>query len=87
MGVPIGQVVGSLGAGYPLDWCGRKRTFGVCFVGTIGCVFIQFFARSLLVILVGELLAGLILGFYAVITPSSRQRMPRKSVLLLYGEF
>jgi MFS transporter, SP family, general alpha glucoside:H+ symporter len=70
MGVPIGQVVGSLGAGYPLDWYGRKRTFGVCVIGTIDCVFIQFFAQSLPVLLVGELLAGLVLGFYAVFTPT-----------------
>jgi MFS transporter, SP family, general alpha glucoside:H+ symporter len=70
MGVPIGQVVGSLGAGYPLAWYGRKKTFGVCVIGTMGCIFIQFFARSLSVLLVGELIAGLILGFYAVITPT-----------------
>lgn len=70
MGMPIGQVVGSLGAGYPLEWFGRKKTFGVCVIGTIGCVFIQFFARSLPVLLVGELLGGLILGFYAVLTPT-----------------
>ena|ERR1700722_4567476 len=70
MGVPIGQVVGSLGAGYPLDWFGRRKTFGVCVIGTIGCVFNQFFARSLPALLVGELVGGLILGFYAVITPT-----------------
>ena len=70
MGVPIGQVVGSLFAGYPLEWFGRKKTFGICVIGTIGCIFIQFFARSLGVLLVGELLGGLILGFYAVITPA-----------------
>lgn len=70
MGVPIGQVVGSLFAGYPLEWFGRKKTFGTCVIGTIGCIFIQFFARSLGVLLAGELLGGLILGFYAVITPA-----------------
>ena len=70
MGGPIGQVVGSLFAGYPLEWFGRKRTFGSCVIGTTGCIFIQFFARSLGVLLAGELLGGLILGFYAVITPA-----------------
>jgi len=70
MGVPIGQVVGSLGAGYPMEWFGRKRTFGVCVIGTIGCIFIQFFSQSLQVLLVGELVGGLVLGFYAVITPA-----------------
>lgn len=70
MGGPIGQVVGSLGAGYPLDWFGRKKTFGTCVVATTGCLFIQFFARSLPTLLAGELLGGLVLGFYAVITPT-----------------
>jgi MFS transporter, SP family, general alpha glucoside:H+ symporter len=36
----------------------------------MGCIFIQFFVRSLSVLLVGELIAGLVLGFYAVITPT-----------------
>lgn len=70
MGGPIGQVVGSLGAGYPLEWFGRKKTFGACVIATTGCIFIQFFARSLRVLLVGQLLAGLVLGFYGVITPA-----------------
>jgi MFS transporter, SP family, general alpha glucoside:H+ symporter len=39
-------------------------------VGTTACIFIQFFARSLPVLLVGELLGGLILGTYAVIAPA-----------------
>lgn len=70
MGVPIGQVVGSLGAGYPIERYGRKLTFGVCVIGTAGCIFFQFFARSLSVLLIGELLGGLVLGFYAVLTPT-----------------
>ena len=32
--------------------------------------FIQFFARSLPVLLTGELLGGLVLGFYTVIAPT-----------------
>lgn len=70
MGLPIGQVVGSLAAGFPLERLGRKIPLGVCVIGTIGCVFIQFFSPSLPVLLVGELLAGQVLGFYAVITPT-----------------
>jgi MFS transporter, SP family, general alpha glucoside:H+ symporter len=69
MDVPIGQVVGSLGAVYPLDLYGRKKTFGVCVIGTIGHVSMQLFA-VLPVLLVGELLAGLVLGFYTVIMPT-----------------
>ncbi|OJD14228.1 hypothetical protein AJ78_05414 [Emergomyces pasteurianus Ep9510] len=70
MGSPIGQVVGALAATYPMEWFGRKKTFAVCVVLTAGCVFIQFFARSLKVLIVGELLGGLILGSYAVIAPA-----------------
>lgn len=38
--------------------------------GPTGFIFIQFFARSLPVLLVGELLGGLVLGCYAVIAPA-----------------
>lgn len=70
MGNPIGQVVGAFFAAYPMEWYGRKRTFGACVLLTAGFIFIQFFARSLEVLLVGELLGGLILGTYAVIAPA-----------------
>lgn len=53
-----------------MEWYGRKKTFGACVIATTGCVFIQFFARSLPVLLTGELLGGLVLGTYAVIAPS-----------------
>ncbi|OCL01758.1 general substrate transporter [Glonium stellatum] len=70
MGNPVGQVLGALAAGYPMEWFGRKKTFSVCVIGTAAIVFIQFFARSLQVLLVGELLGGLILGAYVVIAPA-----------------
>ncbi|KAF1989352.1 sugar transporter [Aulographum hederae CBS 113979] len=70
MGNPVGQCLGALAAGYPMDWFGRKKTFAACVAGTAGCVFIQFFARSAPVLLVGELLGGLILGAYVVIAPA-----------------
>lgn len=70
VGNPIGQVVGALFAAYPMEWYGRKRTFGVCVILTAAFVFIQFFARSLEVLLVGELLGGLVLGTYATIAPT-----------------
>ncbi|KAJ4292601.1 hypothetical protein N0V90_009264 [Kalmusia sp. IMI 367209] len=70
MGNPIGQVVGALAAGYPMEWYGRKKTFNVCVVMVAGLVFIQFFARSLKVLLAGELLGGLVLGAFVVIAPS-----------------
>lgn len=60
MGSPIGQVVGAFCASYPMEWFGRKKTFGACVVISSGFTFIQFFARSLPVLLVGELLGGLV---------------------------
>ncbi|KAF2017508.1 sugar transporter [Aaosphaeria arxii CBS 175.79] len=70
MGNPIGQVLGALAAGYPMEWYGRKKTFNACVIAVAGLVFIQFFARSLKVLLAGELLAGLVLGAFVVIAPS-----------------
>ncbi|KAF2868769.1 sugar porter family MFS transporter [Massariosphaeria phaeospora] len=70
MGNPIGQVVGALAAGYPMEWYGRKKTFNTCVLAVAGLVFIQFFARSLRVLLAGELLAGLVLGAFVVIAPA-----------------
>jgi len=70
MGNPIGQVVGAFFAAFPMERFGRKKTFGACVICTAGFIFIQFFARSLPVLLVGELLGGLVLGTYAVIAPA-----------------
>jgi SP family general alpha glucoside:H+ symporter-like MFS transporter len=70
MGNPIGQVIGALFAAYPMEWYGRKRTFNVCVLLVACLVFIQFLARSLRVLLAGELLAGLVLGAFVVIAPS-----------------
>jgi sugar porter (SP) family MFS transporter len=70
MGNPVGQVVGALIAGYPMDLFGRKWTFFAC-VGLTAClIFIQFFARSLVALLIGELLGGLVLGCFVVIAPT-----------------
>ncbi|RMZ15625.1 hypothetical protein D0860_01550 [Hortaea werneckii] len=60
MGNPIGQVIGAFFAAYPME----------CPVLTSAFIFIQFFARSLPVLLVGELLGGLVLGTYATIAPT-----------------
>src|SRR5277367_3507737 len=70
MGSPIGQVVGALFARYPMEWYGRKLTFAACVIVTAGCIFIQFFARSLPVLLTGGLLGGLVWGCYAVTAPA-----------------
>ncbi|KAL7955615.1 general substrate transporter [Trichoderma compactum] len=70
MGNPIGQVLGALFAAYPMDYFGRKLTFAACVILTAGIVFIQFFSKTLGVLLAGELLAGLVLGMFVVIAPA-----------------
>lgn len=70
MGNPVGQVVGALVAAYPMDLFGRKWTFFGCVGLTGSLIFIQFFARSLVTLLVGELLGGLVLGCFVVIAPT-----------------
>ena len=70
MGSPVGQLLGALVSAYPMEAFGRKWTFFGCVVLTAGLVFIQFFARSLEVLLVGELLGGLVLGCFVVIGPT-----------------
>jgi SP family general alpha glucoside:H+ symporter-like MFS transporter len=53
-----------------MDWYGRKKTFMACVFVTTSLIFLQFFARSLSVLLAGELLGGLVLGCYVVIAPA-----------------
>ncbi|KAI0131396.1 putative maltose permease [Daldinia grandis] len=70
LGNPLGQVVGALFSAYPLELFGRKWTFFGCILLTACLVFIQFFARSLQALIVGELLGGLVLGCFVVIGPT-----------------
>ena len=69
MGNPIGQIVGSIFVAYPMDKFGRKITFGVAVVLTGLLILLQFFARSLPVLLAGELLAGMVEGTFLVVVP------------------
>lgn len=70
MGSPVGQVVGALFAAFPMERFGRRRTFSACVFLVAGLIFIQFFSRDIRVLLVGELLAGLVLGMFVVIAPA-----------------
>ena len=70
MGNPIGQVVGALASGWPMEKFGRRWTMAVCCLWSIGFVFMQFFANSLSILCVGEILGGLAYGFYVVIAPT-----------------
>ena len=70
LGVPVGQVVGSFGAGYPLERFGRRWTLAVCCVVSCIAVAIQFSARNKTQILLAELVNGIVLGAYPVIAPT-----------------
>ncbi|CAG8972049.1 hypothetical protein HYALB_00004913 [Hymenoscyphus albidus] len=69
MGNPIGQIVGALAAGWPLEKWGRRWTLAVCCCWSIVFVFVQFFSTSLGMLCAGEILGGLAYGFYVVIGP------------------
>jgi MFS family permease len=70
MGNPIGQVLGALACGWPLERFGRKWTLAICCVWSICFVFVQFFATSIGMLCAGEILGGLAYGFYVVIAPT-----------------
>lgn len=63
-------VLGAFACAYPMDRYGRKKTFAACVALTGAFIFIQFFAKTLPVLLVGELLGGLVLGAFPVIAPT-----------------
>jgi SP family general alpha glucoside:H+ symporter-like MFS transporter len=70
MGNPIGQVLGALACGWPLERWGRRVTLGVCCIWSICFVFVQFFSTSIGMLCAGEILGGLAYGFYVVIAPA-----------------
>jgi SP family general alpha glucoside:H+ symporter-like MFS transporter len=70
MGNPIGQVLGALACGWPLERWGRRVTLGVCCIWSICFVFVQFFSTSIGMLCAGEILGGLAYGFYVVIAPT-----------------
>ncbi|PCG89411.1 Major facilitator superfamily domain, general substrate transporter [Penicillium occitanis (nom. inval.)] len=70
MGNPIGQVLGALACGWPLEKLGRRLTLALCCVWSIGFVFVQFFSTSIGMLCAGEILGGLAYGFYVVIAPT-----------------
>lgn len=70
LGVPIGQVVGALGVGIPLERLGRRATLAICCCITCIAVALQSSAQSSAQILVAELVNGVVLGAYPVIAPT-----------------
>jgi len=70
MGNPIGQVLGALACGWPLEKLGRKLTLAICCIWSICFVFVQFFSTTIGMLCAGEILGGLAYGFYVVIAPT-----------------
>ncbi|KAH0133086.1 putative maltose permease, partial [Aureobasidium melanogenum] len=69
MGNAVGQLVGALACGWPLERFGRKRTLAACCYWSIAWIFMQFFSNNLTILCIGEIFAGLGYGFYVVIAP------------------
>lgn len=70
LGVPVGQVVGALGVGIPLDRFGRRLTLAGCCLITCVAVALQSSSQNKPQILVAELVNGIVLGAYPVIAPT-----------------
>jgi SP family general alpha glucoside:H+ symporter-like MFS transporter len=70
LGVPVGQVVGSIGVGWPLEKYGRKWTLAGCCIITCIAVSLQASAQNKPQILIAELVNGVVIGAYPVIAPT-----------------
>lgn len=69
MGNPIGQILGAIASGWPLEKFGRRKTLAACCVWSIAFAFVQFFSTSIGMLCAGEVLGGLAYGFYVVVAP------------------
>jgi SP family general alpha glucoside:H+ symporter-like MFS transporter len=70
MGNPIGQILGALACGCPLERWARRKTLAACCIWSICFVFVRFFPTSIGILCAGEILGGLAYGFYVVIAPT-----------------
>ena len=70
LGVPVGQVIGAIGVGYPLERIGRRWTLAVCCCITCVAVALQSSSQNKPQILIAELVNGVVLGAYPVIAPT-----------------
>ncbi|KKP06437.1 sugar porter family MFS transporter [Trichoderma harzianum] len=70
LGVPVGQVLGAFGVGWPLEKFGRRWTLAACCCVTLITVALQTSAQNRPQILIAELINGVVLGAYPVIAPT-----------------
>ncbi|KAI5201300.1 sugar porter family MFS transporter [Aureobasidium subglaciale] len=67
-GALVGEVIGLLFIGYIVERIGYKKTMVGSLVGLTGFIFIVFFAQSLPMLLVGEILMGIPWGAFQTLT-------------------
>ncbi|KAK9238970.1 putative MFS transporter [Lipomyces kononenkoae] len=70
MGQPIGQVLGAFACAWPIEKFGCRITLAACCMWSIGFIFLQFFSLSITSLCIGEIVGGLVFGFYGVIAPT-----------------
>ncbi len=70
MGSPIGRVLGGAIQGTVAEPLGRKKTLIACLIFLTAFIFMQFFANSLAVLLVGQLLCGTMWGILSSLAPT-----------------
>ncbi|PQE23862.1 putative maltose permease protein [Rutstroemia sp. NJR-2017a BBW] len=68
--LPLGMFFGACSVGYFMDKYGRKIAFLIAATISATFIFFQFFARSLTVLLLGELIAGLVGGMFLALVPT-----------------
>ncbi|KAG0649561.1 Maltose transport MAL31 [Hyphodiscus hymeniophilus] len=67
LGGAVGQLIGALGASWPMERWGRIPVFAANIVATTAIIFMQMFATNIKVLTASEYLAGIPYGFYLVI--------------------
>ncbi|ODV95718.1 hypothetical protein PACTADRAFT_76152 [Pachysolen tannophilus NRRL Y-2460] len=80
MGTPIGQIIGTLGCAWPMEWYGRKKTYAATVMGCLCLIFMQFFAPNLKVLCAGEILAGILWGACVLIAPTYSSEISHTSI-------
>lgn len=70
LGAPLGAILGSYFIGWPLDRWGRRWALGLCSMGSIIAVAIQFSGQTKVQLLIAELMNGLLIGGYSVVVPT-----------------
>ena len=63
----VGIIIGSILNGYLSEWFGMKRTMLIAYVAVTALTFILVFAKSLPIILLGQILCGIPWGIFGML--------------------